>query len=62
MAFNPMNNNMNNMNYMNNMNNFGFNNFNNFSNFVNMNLGMNMFYNSNPMVAQWNAFLNNFFI
>ena len=42
-----------------NMNNM---NFNNFNNFINMNSGMNMFNNNaNPMVLQWNMFLNQFY-
>ena len=58
MAFNPVNPYINN-NMLNNMNNM---NFNNFNNFINMNSGMNMFNNNtNPMVLQWNMFLNQFY-
>ena len=58
MAFNPVNPNINN-NMLNSMNNM---NFNNFNNFINMNSGMNMFNNNtNPMVLQWNMFLNQFY-
>ena len=41
---------------------FNMNNFTNFNNFINMNSGMNMFNNNtNPMVLQWNMFLNQFY-
>ena len=57
MAFNPVNPYINN-NMLNNMNNM---NFNNFNNFINMNSGMNMYNNNNPMVLQWNMLLNQFY-